>query len=59
MAIVVPCKDCADRHLGCHSECKKYLAYKESWEIIRKQRIKDYEFESSLNEIHKKRRIRR
>lgn len=23
----VPCKDCTDRHLGCHSECEKYKAF--------------------------------
>ncbi len=22
-----PCKNCPDRHLGCHSECEKYIAY--------------------------------
>lgn len=23
-----PCLDCTDRHVGCHSECDKYLSYK-------------------------------
>ena len=23
-----PCKDCKDRRLGCHGECKKYAEYK-------------------------------
>lgn len=23
-----PCKDCADRHSGCHSECDRYKDYK-------------------------------
>lgn len=23
------CKDCTDRHVGCHSECEKYKAVKE------------------------------
>ena len=23
-----PCKDCADRHAGCHAECEKYLSWK-------------------------------
>ena len=21
-----PCKDCADRHISCHSHCEKYIA---------------------------------
>lgn len=25
----VPCKDCADRHIGCHSKCEKYKAFDE------------------------------
>lgn len=24
-----PCKDCPDRHLNCHSECTRYLRWKE------------------------------
>lgn len=24
MAIIYPCKDCSERHIGCHSECEKY-----------------------------------
>lgn len=24
-----PCKNCPDRHLACHDECKKYQEYKE------------------------------
>ena len=24
-----PCKDCSDRHLNCHSECTRYLRWKE------------------------------
>ena len=22
-----PCKDCSDRHYGCHSECRLYIDY--------------------------------
>lgn len=28
MKIVPPCKDCPDRHLGCHDKCEKYQAFK-------------------------------
>lgn len=24
-----PCKDCPDRHINCHSECIRYLRWKE------------------------------
>lgn len=27
--IVPPCKDCADRVLGCHAGCEKYHAFRE------------------------------
>ena len=23
-----PCKDCEERHVGCHSECEKYIEFK-------------------------------
>ena len=29
MKPTAPCKDCEDRHSGCHSECEKYKAFKE------------------------------
>ena len=25
---IAPCKDCKDRHVGCHGKCEKYLEYK-------------------------------
>ena len=31
---VGPCKDCEERHLGCHSDCERYKAYREEWERI-------------------------
>lgn len=24
-----PCRDCPDRHINCHSECTRYLRWKE------------------------------
>ena len=26
--LAAPCKDCEDRHEGCHTECDKYKEYK-------------------------------
>lgn len=25
-----PCKDCPDRHIGCHSECDKYKEFEKA-----------------------------
>ena len=26
-----PCKDCKERHVGCHSTCEKYLEWNKKW----------------------------
>lgn len=38
---VAPCKDCADRHVGCHSKCSKYVEWKK-------------EIEAKQHELYKK-----
>lgn len=35
---MMPCKDCPDRHLGCHSECEKYQEELQSCEAKYKQK---------------------
>lgn len=44
-----PCKDCADRTVGCHSTCKKYLsvksAYKTETSIINKAKTEQDDFD--------------
>lgn len=30
---ITPCKDCAERHAGCHAECEKYAAWKKESEL--------------------------
>lgn len=46
-----PCKDCEERHSGCHSKCKKYgewseirLQHKRKFkdEVIKNRRYEDY-----------------
>ena len=32
-----PCKDCADRTVGCHGKCEKYLAYRSELDAVRAQ----------------------
>lgn len=35
-----PCKDCKDRHLGCHSCCEKYIKWSEEREkFLKKQTL--------------------
>ena len=30
------CYQCEDRHIGCHSTCEKYQAYRKEWEERKK-----------------------
>ena len=39
--ISCPCTDCDLRHLGCHSYCKAYIAYKQKCTEIKKLRHKE------------------
>lgn len=36
-----PCKDCADRVIGCHIDCKRYIDSVNEYEEI-KERIREY-----------------
>lgn len=42
MIVQAPCKDCADRKLGCHSTCEKFKTYEKQRDaekiLIREQR---------------------
>lgn len=45
-----PCKDCKERHLGCHSRCEAYQSYraaniKRNEENHLRNEIKRYQFE--------------
>ena len=33
-----PCKECPNRHIGCHETCQDYITYKKQIETINKQR---------------------
>ena len=37
-SVNAPCKDCTDRKIGCHSECKAYQDYNAIREMIRKKK---------------------
>ena len=36
-----PCKDCADRDVGCHAKCERYLAYRTELDAINERRSKE------------------
>jgi hypothetical protein len=57
MAIIRCCKDCTDRHYGCHSKCEKYNAEKKAME--RKYVASDWEAEEYYRRQWTKRRYRR
>jgi len=46
----VSCKGCQKRHLGCHSDCEDYKAYKEEVERINKARRKDDNYSDYLRQ---------
>ena len=38
-----PCKDCPDRHQGCHSECEKYIAFRKERDELNELRHQENE----------------
>lgn len=36
-----PCKDCADREVGCHSTCQSYKEWKESYLDFKREEAKE------------------
>lgn len=46
MSAIKCCKDCTDRHVGCHSTCKRYIdekaAYEEKQVEVRKKKHNEY-----------------
>lgn len=56
-----PCKNCPDRHLGCHSDCEKYKEFAEYRRYISdriKQTNKEYEYDIQKHiRLHKKKNI--
>lgn len=51
MAMIAPCKDCAERYVGCHAFCSRYADFRAECDARRKKKearypIKDYTCES-------------
>lgn len=38
---IVTCRNCPDRHIGCHGECEKYLKAKQEYEAMKVARHKE------------------
>ncbi len=55
-----PCKDCPDRHIGCHSQCEKYKVFAEDNKQVQYEIRKVVDRENSLNayEMQRAKRIR-
>lgn len=51
-----PCYQCADRQLGCHSTCEKYLAFDKDNAKTREDIYKKREIEYRLNNRKEKRK---
>lgn len=32
-----PCKDCPNRHPGCHGSCEKYQIWRKEWEQLKER----------------------
>lgn len=57
--VIFPCKDCADRTLGCHSTCEKYNNIKQQANK-QNQEIRDARnFENSVTSLDVARHIRK
>lgn len=46
--VIVPCKDCKDRKVGCHSECDRYKQF-----TIENEKLKQYVKEQMPPTINK------
>ena len=48
MVTKVPCKDCVERSLGCHSQCSSYREYRSNLNRINAMRRQQEELEWTL-----------
>jgi hypothetical protein len=44
-----PCKDCPDRHIGCHSKCEKYLAFRRERDAYNEKHAMEVAILGSMN----------
>lgn len=48
-----PCQHCEDRHVGCHSECEQYKAWKDEVEEKRQKRIDALQRDETIMQFKK------
>ena len=51
------CKDCQDRHINCHSECSRYLRWKEHWSLLKAAEKAEKDKEVIFNQMRLRLRI--
>lgn len=51
------CKDCKDRHVGCHSTCEKYINAKKEYDELQEKIKKSKYRENDLNFVSSKKHI--
>lgn len=39
--VQAPCKGCADRHTGCHTDCTRYIAFRREADRYKQEQSKD------------------
>ena len=50
-----PCFKCTERHMGCHSDCKKYLLWRDSYvEMQKNNKNTGYEVSDALHKKFKR-----
>ena len=50
MSVIAPCKDCANRHLACHSNCELYHSWKQEYELNKNGIVTNKLNEKQLND---------
>lgn len=51
--MIKSCKDCQERHIGCHSECEKYISERAEYDREKSERYSVWCRENEANEAKK------
>lgn len=54
--LITPCKDCTDRSVGCHCNCKRYIEWKNEIAKVKDNIAKERDLDYGINENFLKRR---
>ena len=54
-----PCRDCKERHIGCHAECEKYITAKAEHDQVIRQRMKINDINAYVSDCVRKNKKRR